>query len=371
MTGIKGDEMANKAQQGATVENGASGGATVIAMANRGKLRFAGVDDGHFGIKVVTDDGQKIFVPSRITAASDVISIAESTGNNWYQTADGKEYVVGASLPAFDTRFSGYAVSDINRVLVHHALTLAGLGGEEVSIMTGLPVSDYYIANQTNSDLIGRKVKSLTDHIVTNRNPDIAVAKIVRHNVVSEAIAAFFDLLFDDNGEQRDDVVDLVEQGSIGIIDIGGKTTDCAVVVSGGQTIDPARSGTDNLGGLSLHKAVEPRLKEAFNVRALSPKQIDDAVRDGTLRIFGQERDCSEIIKAEKRILAQQITDAATRKMGDGADLERIFFVGGGSLLLRDELENLYPHAVLVDDPQFANARGMLKAVKYMSGEAA
>jgi plasmid segregation protein ParM len=365
--------MAKQAQQGAAVENGAaeSNGATVIAIADRGEIRYAGVDDGHFGIKVVTDEGKKVFVPSRITSASDVINISDSTGNNWYQTDDGKEFVVDASLPAFDTRFSGYAVSDINRVLVHHALTLAGLGGEKVSIMTGLPVSDYYIANQMNSDLIGRKVKSLTDHLVTNRNPGIKMAKIVRHNVASEAIAAFFDLLFDDNGDQREDVIELVEQGSIGIIDVGGKTTDCAVVVSGGQTIDPARSGTENFGGLSLNKAVEPRLKEAFNVRTLSPKQIDDAVRTGNLRLFQQERDCSEIIATEKRHLAKLITDAAIRKMGDGADLERIFFVGGGSLLLRDELANLFPHAEIVDDPQYANARGMLKAVKYMSGEAA
>ena len=365
--------MAKQAQQGAAVENGAaaSGGATVIAMASRGEIRFAGVDDGHFGIKVVTDDGQKIFVPSRITSASDVIDISDSTGNNWYQTDEGKEFVVGGSLPAFDTRFSSYAVSDINRVLVHHALMLAGLGGHEVSIMTGLPVSDYYIANQMNADLIGRKVRSLTDHVVTNRNTGIVMAKIVRHNVVSEAIAAFFDLPFDDNGDQREDVVELVEEGSIGIIDIGGKTTDSAVVVSGGQTIDPVRSGTDNIGGLSLNKAVESRLKEAFSVRALSPKQIDGAVRDGKLRIFAQDHDCAEIIASEKRALAQQIIDAAIRKMGDGADLERIFFVGGGSLLLRDELANLYPHAVVVEDAQFANARGMLKAVKYMSREAA
>lgn len=363
-----GDFMAKNSN---AVQEAAGKPDNVVALAVQGAVRYAGVDDGHSGIKVYTDDGKKIFVPSRITSGSELINISDSTGNNWYQTDDGKEYVVSADLPAFDTRFSGYAVSDINRVLVHHALILAGLGGQDVSIMTGLPVGDYYIANQMNTDLIGRKVKSLTEQRVTNRNPAVAMAKIVRHNVASEAIAAFFDLLLDDEGNQRDEIAELVEAGSIGIIDIGGKTTDCAVVVGGGQSIDATRSGTDNFGGLSLNKAVEPRLKEAFSVKALSPKQIDDAIRMGSLRLFGQDHACAEIIAEEKRVLARQIIDAATRKMGDGADLERIFFVGGGSLLLRDELVNLFPHAQLVDDPQFANARGMLKAVKFLSRQAA
>jgi plasmid segregation protein ParM len=365
--------MAKQGQQGAAANGSGSsaGTATVIALAGRDGVRYAGVDDGHYGIKVWLDTGEKFFVESRITSGSDVINISDSTGNNWYQSEDGKEYVVGGTMPAVDTRFAGYAVSDINRVLVNHALMLAGLGDAEVSIMTGLPVSDYYIANQMNADLIGRKRKSLLEHRVMNRNSDIAMPKIVGHNVISEAIAAYFDLVIDDNGDERQEIVELVERGPIGLIDIGGKTTDFAVVV-GGQSIDPARSGTDNFGGLSLNKAVEARLKEAFSVRALSPRQIDEAVRDGKLRIFGQERDCAEIVAIEKRILAQHIKDAAARKMGDGADLEAIFFVGGGSLLLREELKDLYPHARFVDDPQFANARGMLKAVKYLnSGDAA
>ena len=46
-----------------------------------------------------------------------------------------------------------------------------------------------------------------------------------------------------------------------------------------------------------------------------------------------------------------------------------IAFIGGGSLLFRTELKNLYSiydNVVLVDEPQFANARGMLKFNKYV-----
>lgn len=358
--------MAKTAQQEVIQESG--GTSNVIAIAGKGEVRYAGVDDGHSGIKVWTDDGQRIFVPSRITSAGDMIAIGgvDSTENNWYATEAGAEFVVGANVPWIDTRFADYATSDINRVLVHHALMLAGLGGENVSIMTGLPVGDYYIANQPNQDLISRKARSLLEHKVSNKSATVALANIINHQVASEAIAAFFDLVIDESGDEREDIAEMVEQGSIGIIDIGGKTTDCAVVVSGGRSIDARRSGTDNYGGLSLHKAVEPRLKEAFGAKMLSPMQVDNAVRTNVLRVFGENKDCSEVVRAEKEVLAREIREAAMRKMGDGADLEKVFFVGGGSILLKEQLEGLFPHAVVAEDPQFANARGMLKAVKYL-----
>jgi hypothetical protein len=38
-----------------------------------------------------------------------------------------------------------------------------------------------------------------------------------------------------------------------------------------------------------------------------------------------------------------------------------VLFTGGGCLLLRDALFQLFPHAVMLDDPVTANARGLSK----------
>jgi plasmid segregation protein ParM len=53
------------------------------------------------------------------------------------------------------------------------------------------------------------------------------------------------------------------------------------------------------------------------------------------------------------------------RRVRDGADLEAVYFVGGGSQLLEVQMKDLYPHAVFVPDPQNANARGNWKAAKF------
>lgn len=326
----------------------------------------AGCDDGHFGIKVCTDDWAQIYVPSRVSLGSQLISMDDSDENCF--VSGGESYTVSSSIASIDTRFQDYPLSDVNRVLVAHALIKAGYGGKNVKLITGLPVQDYYVGSVRNTAFIDRKVKNLLDGAVSNRNPSVVCAKIVAHQVISEGIAAFYDMLVDKNGNINGMVADQVANGSIAILDIGGKTTDSAVIVNGGKGIDANRSGTAHLGGLSLNAAVEPRLKAHLKVDSLSTRQIEDAVTKGVLRAFGGEHDVAEIVLEEKRALAHQIISECKRKMRDAADLEAVYFVGGGSLLLRDQLEDLFPHGVFVEDPQFANARGMLKFAKYILG---
>lgn len=329
-------------------------------------IRYAGGDDGHFGIKIVTDDWQKIYVPSRLSNGAQVISIGEGADDNMYDAGNGQTYTVSEDLPPIDTRFGDYGLSDINRVLVNHALIKSGLGGQNVRLVTGLPVSDFYVGNAQNTDFIDRKVKSLLDHKVANRNATIKCANIVAHSVVSEAIAAFFDLLIDQDGSINTAIKDMIADGPIGIVDIGGKTTDSAVIINGGKGVDGSRSGTAKLGALSLNDAVEARIKHQLALDSLTTARVERAVMTGTLRIFNKEHDVSALVNEEKHVLATQIIAEIKRKFRDAADLEAVFFVGGGSLLLADQLAHLYPHAKIVDDPQFANARGMLKIAKYI-----
>lgn len=333
------------------------------------KVAFVGCDDGHFGVKLVTEnqDGSLLqtYVHSRVASGAQVISMNDGE-DNMYQAEDGQNYTVSETLPHIDTRFADYGLSDINRVLVNHALIKAGMSGMDVRLVTGLPVDDFFIANKPNADFIERKVKSLTEKTVVNKNDSIRCARVIGHVVQPEAIAAFYDLLINNDGSANKELEELVAHNAIGIIDIGGKTTDSAVIVNGGKGIDPARSGTSAIGGLSLNVAVEQRLKDAFQLSQLSSTQVEKAVLTGSLRVFGKDNDCSALVNEEKKVLADQIIVATKRKMRDAADLEKVYFVGGGSLLLKDQLKDLFPHAEFVADPQFSNARGMFKIAKYL-----
>lgn len=330
--------------------------------------RFAGVDDGRFGIKVVTDAGEKFYVPSRVAIGAQVISIGDGSDDNMYDTQEGNTYTVAEGLPPIDTRFGDYDFSDINRVLVNHALIRSGMGGQPVKIVTGMPVAAYFIGNGPNADLIERKKSNLTSRGVTNRNPSVKCPAITDASVTSEAIAAFFDLLLGMDGSINERIQRMVESGPIAIADIGGETTDCAVIINGGKGVDAGRSGTARIGTLSLNAALEAKLKHHFKLDSLTAAKVEQAAMTGKLNLYREDKDVADIVNQEKRNLAAQIIAEIKRKLRDAADLEGVFFVGGGALLLRDQLIDLYPHAEMVEDPQFANARGMLKIAKFIKG---
>lgn len=327
------------------------------------KPHFVGVDDGHYSIKLIGDNKEMITIPSRGLQGRHVIAVGDDDGS-FYQT-EGVAYTVNEYLQnAEDTRFADYPKSHLNRVLVHHALRLAGFGGKNVSIATGLPVSYYYLNSGDKNDiLINAKVGSLNKPVTSGK----PTANIVSNMVTTEAIAAYFDQLMDMDGQPSADYQELSE-AMVGVIDVGGKTTDCAVVYPGGQAVDNARSGSNDNGVLKLNSAIDSKLRIAFELDNVVPRMIESAIRNGTVKIAGELQDVSAMVNEEKQKLADAIMSGVRTKIGSGKDLDFVLFVGGGAIVLRDQLASHYPHARFPDRPEFANARGMYKIAKYVFG---
>lgn len=333
------------------------------------KISFLGVDDGHYAVKIVTESGETFKVPSRAALGKQMIAIGNGSEGMVYQTEGGRVYTVSEFLPtAEDTRFADYPKSDLNLVVVADALRRAGYGGRSVKITTGLPVSSYYLGNgQPNQPLIDAKVANLQKRVTCE---DLPLANIVTSTVAAEAVAAYVDHLMDLDGDPVEDY-DAIQRFSVGVIDVGGKTTDCAVVRPG-MMVDVSRSGSNDIGLLMLEQALGSHLRTALEVdAALSPTLIEGAMTKGKVRLYGKEHDVSEIVEREKKQLADKIMSAVRTKIGSGADLEYVLFVGGGALMLKDQLLTHFPHARVPEQPDFANARGMLKFAKHVVGESA
>lgn len=325
---------------------------------------FIGVDDGHYAIKIVAETGETFSVPSRGSVGKHLIALKEGD-DVFYETEEGQTFTVSEFLPHYeDTRFNNYPRSELNRALVHDALRRAGYGGRNVRITTGLPVSYYYLPNgEKNQTLIDAKVANLRKGVTSS----LPLANIVENTVTTEAVAAFVDQLMDIDGTPSDDYEDLVNV-SIGVIDVGGKTTDSAVLLPN-MYVDTSRSGSSDVGVLQLVEALGAKLRAKLDLdNALSTTAIERALRTGTVRISGREESVQEIIEEEKERLAAHIMSAVRTKVGSGSDLDRVLFVGGGAIVLKDQLLRHYPHGVVPDHPEFANARGMLKFAKHVVG---
>ena len=330
-----------------------------------GKLSVVGVDDGHFAIKIVLENGTTFSVPSRARAGRHMIAW-KGAEEGLYKTEEGLDYTVSEYLPnADDTRFKDYPRSPLNRVLVHHALRVAGFGGKDVSIATGLPVSYYYMADgRVNEALIAAKRENLRKGVTGGSE---AMARIARNIVTTEAIAAYVDQLIGMDGAESEEY-DTLNESVVGVIDIGGKTTDCAVIYPGGQQVDTERSGSNDVGVLILYGALESRLRAQFDLDNVPLRMIQDAIKTGTVKIAGEIQDVRDVVLAEKERLAEQIMAGVRSKIGSGKDLDSVLFVGGGTIVMQAQLEKYFPHCRFVKQPEFANARGMFKIAKYVFG---
>lgn len=330
-----------------------------------------GQDDGRFGFKTVcVVDGRlrKTYLPSRLAFGTRVTDMGgQSARLRWFDEGTPEvTYVVTDQVEGVDTRFSGYDTSAESAILTHASLVAAGLGGKHVRLITGLPVKRYFKGGSANNVLIDAKTNNLRTRQIRCADPEVALAVIEQHTAVSEGVAAYYNAYINLDGSINESVAERAAAGAVAVIDVGGETTDVATIIESGNTMDSRRSGTADIGTLSLIERLAGRLSERFDLSDIAPRAVNEAAMSGRFRLRGAEEDVTEVVASEKSRLVAEIKSEITRRIGKAADMELILLCGGGVLLLRDELLKAFPHAEVAEDPQFANAIGMWKIARFV-----
>lgn len=339
-----------------------------MSKTNKSPVECFGVDDGYFSIKIVNEQGECFTIPSR--ASYDVImgNVNPDDDKSFIFETDGRKYTVDAHLPEpLDTRSLStiYPLSAVNRVLVHAGLLSAGMGGKDVAITTGLPVKDYFLPTTAkNEELINKKVESLEAKVHCGINNQIPTANIVSNRVASEGIAGFIDQIYTLDGKLTENATALME-GITAIIDIGGQTTDCAVILPG-MKIDMRRSGSASIGALYLQDSVQRQIAALLRTSpsSVTIRQTEMAIEKGYLLVSREKVDVAELVAQEKLKLFDQIIMAVLGIMGSDADIENLIFIGGGTIVFESNIHGRFKGCIIPEEPQYANARGMLKLTK-------
>lgn len=344
------------------------------------QLLCIGQDDGHdtnkvcYGFDAESKKYRYGYYKSRaveglhqVMAFGNQQSTAYETEGQVFTVADGQ-----ALIRAIDTRSVDYPTSNLNRVLVNHALAACGLADVPIYLVTGLPVNQYLKDGKPNTDLINRKTASLSKP-VQRVGSGPGLPRIIKQGVVSEGIAAFYDALIQPDGSLEESIEQLISRRPIAVCDLGGGTLDIAVIVENVAGVYSERSGTENIGVLNLITKVAQRIKSEFNLNNDPPaKYVEEAFRTKQYEFFGDEKDVSEIIKTACREYLAEVRNFFVSKVGDGSDLGAVIFVGGGAALVRsalgdDAFEQVYKGKRLIaDEPEFANARGMWKYAMFV-----
>jgi plasmid segregation protein ParM len=318
-------------------------------------------DDGYGEIKVLYRSGAQVktvTTPSRAQSGENQqieISGAATADSTVYVT-QGETYTVVDNLQAEDTRFSDFATSNLNRILVAHALRQAG-AMDGFDLVVGLPLGKFYWDNgEPNQELIAAKRDThripVMVRTLTGDQPLPVPEKV---HVLPQSLVAAMQSPAEDP--------DL----PIAVVDIGSRTTDITVVQNG--RVDFGRCGTlPDLGVAAAVDRFQAIVEKQCNLRLPNRKVLQTALtQNKAIRVRGSEIPASEQEAAREAAL-QEIAGRIQRGVEQHArtldDCDHIVLIGGGALLLDGFFR--WPHARVHQNAVYANAMAWLETMETL-----
>jgi hypothetical protein len=225
----------------------------------------------------------------------------------------------------------------------------------ELRIVTGLPVA-YYDDKPILRDLL------MGEHRATREGRDHAqLFKVTDCRVIPQPFGCLLAEALDDRGNVADDALAL---GNVGVIDVGGKTTN---LLSVNRLREVGReTASVSTGAWDVVRAVRHWLTTNTALDPRDHQIVDHLTGTRPLKEEGQPLDLSPVIDAALGPMGEQVIAQATQLWNGGAALDAILVSGGGALLLGPAIKAHFRHARVVSDPVFANAIGYWKFAQHL-----
>jgi plasmid segregation protein ParM len=319
----------------------------------------AGIDVGYGYTKIVADSGgqqpDQLIMPSvagsGIDVSPDIDGLLQI--NRQAVEIDGNTVLVGDSAlkhsaRIFNAREKNWLSSVAYKALLKTALSHLITENVNLIVVSGLPVKFF----KTDKSKLVNLIKRMTG--------ELAIYAKVR--VIPQPLGTLFNLLFDDSGMVQDG---RLTTSRVGVIDIGFHTTDI-ITIDNLELVEKQTASFEN-GVAGTLEALANQIEKDYDFRPDLHK-VEEAIRTGCIRAFGQEQIISDIAKSKLVELATDIEARAKTVWKSAGDLDFVVITGGGAALLRDYL-HLYAHAVIMEGAQFANAIGYYKFAQRLSYE--
>jgi len=281
---------------------------------------------------------------------------------------DGRRYFVGKRAlqqsPGVRQTLDTVKVGDVDQKVQFYAAAsrLVKTGAEEVIVITGLPVGDYDEGKKgVLRDLL------MGEHVVRREGKWTRSFEVSKVHVLPQGMGALYALALDRRGRVASANRELL-RGQVGVVDVGTNNSNF-VLTEDLHFIDQGSTSISVGIGAAL-QGVAKDLKREYDLDWTQQLgRVDEAVRAGVVRVYGEPRDVSHVVKRHLRDVAEAIVRAAQSLpgWGSGAELSAVILTGGGSLLLGEYVREAFPHSRLSgDDPQTDNVTGYLRAgIRY------
>jgi hypothetical protein len=340
---------------------------------------FAGTDAGCNYTKIYGGKGLQIAIRSTVSTKPQIgVNLVGRGADEVVLKIDGNTYAVGPNVSdPIDTRYSSFYTSDVNASLALAALLrmFGDLSDASVDAVFGMPLNVFYNSRgETNHSMIKERAKAWRRHaaVVSPSSMRLPVNGSVFGNLngASEGVAVYLDYMLNDEGVQCQEA-----EGLVVVVDIGGNTTDLAMLENG-NLIFGGPSTSFEAGALHLYERVANSARDLMGLMRTPPlSAIERAIREegGWLQIGNSRENIRHLVADERRALVNEIIPriekTVTRRLDE---ISLILFAGGTSKLLEEDLRQVQvgnAKVVVVEDPQFANARGYYKLARHLAAQ--
>lgn len=315
------------------------------------------IDVGYSHTKAATDNRRAMFpsVLGEVQQAHLDLDLAERNGYIQIETKEGTWFVGDAALEqsGLKTRRQdrGWIETPEYQALLLTGITeLTNATGITVELITGLPVAYFADRGTLKARLTGmHQIKRAG----RRRGQRIEVRDVV---ILPQGLAAVLSEALDANGKIRPGPV---AEGTAGLVDVGGHTVNVATFAELKEIVRQTASIDAGLWGPLTE--IGKRVNAAYPGQELRGHEIAEAVKRGTVRHYGEDRDIQGIAQDVLKPFARQILGEASQVWGTAARLDVLLIAGGGAEIVGPALLTYHPNARIVENPQWANVEGYLK----------
>jgi len=221
-----------------------------------------------------------------------------------------------------------------------------------LNLVCGLPLADY------GRDRARLRDRLLGVHQFTREGRRGQSLTVETARVVPQAWGAVLARMLDDRGRI---VEPELAKEKVAVLDIGGHTVNY-LSVDGLADIPSETQGTER-GAWNVVRAVRDWFDHAHSgLNRLSDHSIMQAIVSRETWDQGERVDLSPVVKEIVDSIGQEIVDTAAQYWGQGAaTFRRVIVCGGGAHLWADHIRRAFRQAVVLDAPEFANARGFYR----------
>jgi plasmid segregation protein ParM len=128
----------------------------------------------------------------------------------------------------------------------------------------------------------------------------------------------------------------------VGVIDVGTYTTD--YIVTDRMHYVGAKSSSITAGLAAAYGAIADEIERHYGLE-LSLPQVDEAVRNGYVKVEGRRQDVAHLTAPPLGDLADQIVAGVRERWKNARDIETILITGGGAVVLQGRLSAHWPQA--------------------------